>query len=293
MNDLDPAQRVAALSLWQSPDSVTPISGGITNVNFVVVDRGQKYFVRIGEDMPVHQIMRFNELAASQAAHAAGLSPKVLFTEPGVMVLEFIEGKTLSAEDVRHPDQLPRIIELVRRCHREVPTFWRGPALLYWVFQVIRHYAAILHEDCSQYHSDLKDYLQIAEKLERTIGAIDLVFSHNDLLPANFIDDGDRLWLIDYDYAGFGSSLFDLGGLASNNEFDPEQETHMLETYFDKPVTDELFKRYLAMKCASLLREAMWSMASEIHSTLDVDYVAYTTENLSRFRSALADFDAH
>ena len=91
------------------------------------------------------------------------------------------------------------------------------------------------------------------------------------LLPENFLDDGSRLWLVDWDYAGFNSPLFDLGGLASNNELDPIAEDELLEMYFDRKVNEELRKRYTAMKCASLLRESMWSMVSEIHLDIDFD----------------------
>ena len=93
-------------------------------------------------------------------------------------------------------------------------------------------------------------------------------------------------WLIDFDYAGFNSPLFDLGGLASNNGLSEAQESWMLESYFEAPVTDDLMHRYSAMKCASLLRETMWSMVSEITSEIDFDYAAYTAENLARFRAA-------
>ena len=106
----------------------------------------------------------------------------------------------------------------------------------------------------------------------------------------NILDDGSRLWLIDWDYAGFNTPLFDLGGLASNNGLDAKAERRMLELYFQRPADDALYHRYFAMKTASILREAMWSMVSEITSTLDVDYAAYTAENLDRFRRIHADY---
>jgi thiamine kinase-like enzyme len=129
-----------------------------------------------------------------------------------------------------------------------------------------------------------------ADNLQRAVGPIELTFGHNDLLPANFIDDGSRLWLIDWDYAGFNSALFDLGGLASNNSLSPDREMSMLEQFYQGPVSPQLKKGYSAMKCASLLRESMWSMVSEIHSDLDFDFIQYTDENLSRFFTAYEDF---
>ena len=127
-------------------------------------------------------------------------------------------------------------------------------------------------------------------QLEGEAGPFDMVFGHNDLLCGNILDDGKRLWLIDFDYAGFNSPLFDLGGLASNNGLSAEQEDWMLESYFQAAVTDDLRHRYRAMKCASLLRETMWSMVSELTSDIEFDYAAYTAENLARFRATLADF---
>jgi thiamine kinase-like enzyme len=132
----------------------------------------------------------------------------------------------------------------------------------------------------------LPRFLEVNEKLENTVGEIKLVFGHNDLLAANFIDDGQRLWLLDWDYAGYNTALFDLANLSSNNALSPQQEDWILENYYQQPVTDRLRRRLAAMKCASLLRETLWSIVSEIHSTLDFDYVNYTGKNLSRFENA-------
>ena len=285
------AKRFAAgLSIWKGTVDPQPLGGGITNVNFVVEDGGETYVVRVGNDILVHQVLRFNELAASRAAFAAGISPEVVHAEPGALVLRFVEGCTLAAEDVREPATLERILPLVRDCHREIPKHLRGPALIFWVFHVLRDYAATLKEGGSAHLDKLPALLAAAEGLEAAVGPIDLVYGHNDLLAANFIDDGTRVWLIDWDYAGFNSPLFDLGGLASNNGLSPQQEDWLLEAYFEAPVTDVLRRRYGAMKCASLLRETLWSMVSEIHSELDFDYAGYTAENLAGFHAALAAF---
>jgi thiamine kinase-like enzyme len=109
---------------------------------------------------------------------------------------------------------------------------------------------------------------------------------------ANLIDDGTRLWLIDWDYAGFNSPLFDLGGVASNNGLDEAQTLALLEAYHGS-VDHDLLRRFSAMRCASLLRETLWSMVSEIHSTLDFDYAAYTATNLQRAEAAWQDHKRH
>ena len=284
--------RVAALAIWFGRVDPLPLAGGITNQNFAVEDRGRRYVVRVGNDILVHGVVRANELAASRAAHLAGLSPRVVHAEPGILVLDFIEGRTFTPEDIRNPANLERLVETVRRCHRDIPQHLRGPAVMFWVFHVVRDYAHTLREADSRHVPLLPDLLARAARLETAVGPIEVVFGHNDLLAANFIDDGNRLWLVDWEYAGFNSPLFDLGGLASNSEFSPEQAEQALSLYYGKPVDDQLRLRAAAMTAASLLRETMWSMVSEIHSTVDFDYTAYTAENLRRFESAYATFQA-
>lgn len=282
--------RIRELPIWQGEITLDVLTGGITNENFKVTDARSTFVVRVGDDIPLHQVMRFNELAASKAGHAAGLSPAVLYSADDLTVLEFIQSRTLTEADVRDPDTLPRVLELVKACHHEVPKHLRGPVLVFWVFHVLRDYAATLRDFDSTYLSLVPELLEIAAQLEQEAGPFDMVFGHNDLLCGNILDDGTRLWLIDYDYAGFNSPLFDLGGLASNNGLTPKQEEGMLEAYFQAPVTGDLQHRYTAMKCASLLRETMWSMVSERTSDIDFDYATYTAENLARFRAALTDF---
>jgi thiamine kinase-like enzyme len=287
-----PQALAASLAFWSGPVDPQPLPGGLTNTNFVVEDRGRKYVVRIGGDIPVHGIVRSIELAASQAAAAAGISPIIVHTEPGAMVMDFIEGDTLTPEDMRDPQNLPRLVQIVRHTHRDVPRFFRGPAPMFWAFQVIRDYTHTLEDGESPHLPTLVRLLDAADRLEKAVGPIELVFGHNDLLAANFIDDGTRLWLVDWDYAGFNSPLFDLGGLASNSSFSRAETDRLLELYFERPIDDGLRRKAQAMTAASLLRETMWSMVSEIHSRLPIDYAPYTHENLMRFEAALAEFDA-
>jgi thiamine kinase-like enzyme len=281
------ARRARALACWRGPVEPRPLGGGISNHNFLVED-GERFFVRIGEDFPVHNVLRRFELAASRAAHAAGIAPEVVHAEPGAMVFRYVEGRTLAPEDLRSETMLERVVPLVRTAHRAIPKHFRGPTPIFWVFQVLSDYAARLKADGHRLAAGLPGYMAAAERLERMVGPVEIAFGHNDLLAANLIDDGSRLWLVDWEYGGFNSPLFDLGGLASNNEFPPALEERLLELYFEAPVTDDLRRRYQAMKCASLLREAMWSMVSEIHLTIEFDYQAYTAENLDRFERAYA-----
>ncbi|MGH8264430.1 MAG: phosphotransferase [Steroidobacteraceae bacterium] len=292
ITDQNPVLLAAQLACWRGPVKPVPVSGGITNHNFRVIDRGRSYFVRIGHDIPVHGIVRANEIAASRAAHAAGVAPAVVHVEPGALVFDFIEGRTFAPSDVRDPRNLDRIVELMKRCHRGIPEVLRGPAPMFWVFQVVRDYGHTLAAGASRHLARIPDLLGAAARLEKSLGPVEIVFGHNDLLAGNFIDDGTRLWLVDWEYAGFNTPLFDLGGVASNNEFPQALRRDLIEGYFGRKLDDDLERRFAAVTAASLLREAMWSMVSEIHSSIDFDYVAYSAENLARFAAALAALDA-
>jgi len=285
--------KAAHLDFWSSHVEPEPLGGGITNTNFIVEDKGERFVVRIGDDIPIHGVMRFNEIAAARAAHAAGISPEIVYHADGVFVMRFIEGQTFTEQDVRKPQNLERIIPLIQTCHTEIPKYFRGPALVFWPFHVCRSYIITAREGNSRMMDSLQRFVDINQELENAVGEIKLIFGHNDLLAANFLDDGKRLWLLDWDYAGYNAALFDLANLSSNNELSPEQEDWLLETYFQKKVTDSLRRKVMAMKCVSLLRETLWSIVSEIHSTLDFDYVNYTKKNLTRFDRAYEIFQSH
>ncbi|MCU0801968.1 MAG: phosphotransferase family protein [Rhodobacteraceae bacterium] len=283
---MTPQDRVRALPIWKGVPQIAPLDGGITNQNFVVTDAQGKSVVRIGADMPEHHISRKTEMAVSRAAHAAGIAPAVRYHTYGALVIDHIAGRTLTAADLCDDAQLDLALALVMQTHRDLPRYLRGPAPLFWVFHTLRDYAATLREKGSAYLTD--DLLQDAAELEGEVGAINLVFGHNDLLPANFMHDGERMWLIDWEYGGFNSPLFDLGALA-NAGLTHAQENRVLRTYFGAAPTADLWHRYRAMKAASALREAMWSMVQEVHSALPVDFAAYTAVNLATYRAA---FDA-
>ena len=294
MPQKDPRSVAEGLSFWGGPVIAEPLGGGLTNANFLVRHRGERFVVRVGDDIPRHQVMRFNERAASLAAHAAGLSPQVVHHEPGALVVAFVDGDVLTPQAIREERTLERIVEMIRLCHTKMIEHLRGPLLMFWPFHILRDYAAtsarrrkpLRRRNCAR-------LMTAAAKLERLIGPIDIAFCHNDLLAGNLIDDGKRLWLIDWDYAGFNSPLFDLANLASNNGFTPALEQRLLAVYFGQiPTNDaDLFARFRAMRATSLLREAMWGMVSELHSTLAIDYVAYAKEHLVKFDTALAELE--
>ena len=294
MSDSVVEDRIAGLPCWRAPVAIEPLAGGMTNRNFLVHDAAAgKFVVRAGRDLPEHGVMRFNVLAAARAAFAAGISPEVVFASDGFLVSRFIESRTLEPADILDRSRLPALLDLVHRCHEDIPQFFRGPALAFWVFQIVRNYLALLaQEPHSCLFSQLSRLRAIAVELEAAVGPVNLVFGHNDLLAANFLDDGTRLWLIDWDYAGFNSPLFDLANLSSNNHFDSTDDDALLDLYFRGRPDPARRQAFEAMKCASLMRETFWGAVSELRSTIDFDYASYTRDYLQRLDTAWALFKA-
>ncbi len=280
---------ILSIPIWESTIEIKKIYGGITNQNFLIKDNLKKFVVRLGEDIPEHLVSRSNEIIASKAASETNISPKVIYNSKGILVLQYIESVTLSAKNVRN--KINVIIPLIKKIHLEMPKKIIGQSLIFWVFHVIRNYENFLRSNKSSYIKLLPDLLHKSELLEKNSSPHEIVFGHNDLLPANFLDDGLRLWIIDWEYAGFNTPLFDLGGLASNNNFSLKEEAYLLENYFEKKVDDETWQKYNALKCSSLLREAMWSMVSELTSKIDFNYKNYTQENLSKFNQSYKEFN--
>ena len=271
-------ERLKRLACWKGPVTLTPLTGGLTNLSYMADDGVEKFVVRCGGDIPVHHVFRDRERAASRAAFEAGLSPEVVHVEPGITVMRFIAGRTFGEADMR--EQLARIVPLLKTCHREVGRRLQGPANMFWVFHVIRDYVRAANADAK--------YLAVADMLERRQVPLPIVFGHHDLLPGNFMDDGQRLWLIDWEYGAFGTAMFDLANLSSNGEFDAAQDDALFDAYFAGRADAAVRHSFAAMKAASALREALWAMVSDVHlRTPGVDYKAHAKDYLARFEKLM------
>ncbi|WP_411035924.1 phosphotransferase [Shinella sp. BYT-45] len=278
--------RIRALPCWRGRIEIAPMKGGISNESYLVSDGAGRHVVRFGKDYPFHHVFRERELMTARAAHAAGFGPEVRYAEPGVMVSAYLGAKTFAAKDVAAGRR--RVAELLRRFHAEMPAKVSGAAFLFWPFHVVRDYARTLEAGGSRMVPHLPGYLALAAELEAAQVPLPIVFGHNDLLPANILDDGNRLWLIDYEYAGFSTAMFDLAGATSNAGLPPEEAEDFLHAYFGGTPDPAIRRSHAAMQCASLLREAMWSMVSELHlAAPGADYAGYTGENLDRLEKAL------
>ena len=281
--------RVRGLSIWKGDVLIESLKGGVSNASFTVRDSVGKYVARVGEDYPFHQVSREREAIASRAAFEAGLSPEVLHIEQGLMVVRYIEARTYGEADVQANAEA--CVDIIARCHRDMGSRVRGQGAIFWVFQILRDYAATLNAAYHGRSTEIPRWMKIVGELEAAQVPLPIIFGHHDLLPTNFMDDGKRLWLIDWEYGAFGTCMFDLANIAAANSFDAKLEAAMLQQYFGYVPDQATTRAFSAMKVAAALREAMWGMISELYlNAPGVDYVAYAAEYIGRFETIFSDY---
>jgi thiamine kinase-like enzyme len=260
---------------------ISPLSGGITNHNYRVDVGDERYVLRIaGDGAAALGIDRTAEHACSVAAWEAGIGAEVIAFSPSrdALLTRFVAGRVLEPADFVDPSVIRRATDAIKRFHSAPPI----PGS-FSPFEVVRGYHSLALRHVVGLPVEMDFALQRLDEIERQVGrdAV-LVPCHNDLLPANLIDDGERVRIIDWEYAGMGDPFFDLGNLAANNELDHHSEHALLRAYFGEARSDDL-RRLRLMRLASDMREALWGYLQSGISTLDFDFVAYGRERLDRF----------
>jgi len=263
--------------------TLTPISGGITNRNFRVDASGatERWVLRLaGNDTHLLGISREVEHAATVAAAAVGVGPEVTaFVRPeGYLLTRFIVGTPVSDESVRRPETLRRVADSLRRIHD-------GPAIpgLFVPLRICDAYQALAVERGVPIPQAYDQAAAVGRRIERALlgDPIELRPCHNDLLNANFIDDGTRIRIIDWEYAGMGDPFFDLGNFSINHELS-EAEDRVLLAAYDGEVRAPRLARLTLMRVVSDFREAMWGVLQQGVSSLDVDFVGYASSRFDR-----------
>jgi thiamine kinase-like enzyme len=228
----------------------------------------------------------------ARAADRAGFGPAVRYAAPGVMVTEFLDAQTWTASDVAANPA--RVAGLLAAFHRDMQREVEGPAHFFWPFHVIRDYGRALKTASSPWVPELPLFMALSDAMEAVQIPMPVAFGHHDLLPANILETPDRrLWLIDFEHAGFGTAMFDLAGAASNAGMDDRQSRALIEAYLGRSPDLGFIRAFDAMQVASLLREAMWAMVSDIHlAAPGVDYKAYAEENISHLSDAVERYQS-
>jgi thiamine kinase-like enzyme len=263
---------------------LTTLSGGITNRNFLITipDAHDRYVIRLaGNDTHLLGISREVEYAATVAAAGVGVGPEVTaFIRPeGYLVTRFIEGSPVSDEAVRRPETLERVASSLRRIHD-------GPPIpgLFVPLRIVEAYQALAAARGVPIPAEYEAAAAVGRRIELACLAAPMEPRpcHNDLLNANFIDDGVRIRIVDWEYAGMGDPFFDLGNFSINHELTADQDAYFLEAYDGETPRPERLARLKLMRVVSDFREAMWGVLQQGISTLDVDFVAYAGEHFDR-----------
>jgi thiamine kinase-like enzyme len=259
------------------------LSGGITNRNFLVEAAGteERWVIRLaGNDTHLLGISREVEHAATVAAAGVGVGPEVTaFVRPeGYLVTRFIAGSPVSDEAVHLSETLVRVAESLRRIHD-------GPAIpgLFVPFRIVEAYRALAATRGVPIPREYELAQAAARRIELALltNPVELRPCHNDLLNANFIDDGTRIRIVDWEYAGMGDPFFDLGNFSINHELNGDEDRQLLAAY-EGSARPERLARLTLMRTISDFREAMWGVLQQGISSLDVDFVAYAGEHFDR-----------
>jgi thiamine kinase-like enzyme len=278
---------IAEIPAWSGRSiEAAPVPGGLTNPNYRVVVDGTPYFVRIpGPSTHLLEIDRSNEAHNTRAAAAAGVGPQVIYHLPAmdVLILEWLPARTMSNETLSAPEMPGRVAETLRRLHA-------GPRfkLDFNMFDLSRRYLAVVDQLGATIPTSYREHLPLIPRIEAVLAARPLpsVPCHNDLLAENYLDDGTRLWIVDYEYSGNGDPTFELGNTCQELGFDDVRTTELCAAYFGE-ATPTLLARMRLQMIISDVGWTLWAAIQARVSTIDYDFTAWVEERWARAATAL------
>jgi thiamine kinase-like enzyme len=277
-------------SLAGQPRTVSELSGGLTNRNYRVVTPDGDFVARIAADgTELLTIDRECEYRNAAAAAAAGAAPPVFEYRPQdrLLVIGYVEGRTLNNNDVAAADNIPRIAQACRRLHSG-PRFGND----FDMFAIQQRYYQAATSRGFRIPAGYDDLLPQVRAAQGALAATATatVPCHNDLLPANLIDDGDRIWLIDYELSGNNDACFELGNIAAEAQLPPDALSELVTAYYGKPRRSKIARARLLGGLVGMYGWALWGAIQHAVSPIDFDFWSWAME---RFDGAAAGFTAH
>ena len=281
--------------LGSASGSALPLEGGITNRNYRVRFGTTEYVVRLpGRDTELLGISREAERLANESAAELGIAPRVAVAEPDCLVTHFLGARPAEVSTAALAP-LARALRCFHDCGVRLP-------VRFWVPDLLDRYAELVHDRGGGLPPQYGDAQELARRIEEVLPLSEPVPCHNDLLPANLLcaEDaaprvgrlggrayaGRRVVLVDWEYAGMGHRLFDLGNLAVNNDLDQAQEARLLDAYFGEPPDRARSAGLKLMRIMSDAREAAWGVLQAVLSELDFDFRAYARQHFERLLAA-------
>ena len=267
---------------WKGKDvTISPLSGGLTNTNFKIEVDGMPFFVRVpGESTDLLAIDRNNEYHNTKAAGDAGVAPRVLHHLPeyNVMVIEFLDGKTMSKESLNEPGMPTRMAQAIKKLNQS-PRF----LLDFNMFRLTEYYLSLCRERDIKIPDGYTERMETVKRIEAAMNVKPLatVPCNNDLLAENYIDDGKQLWLIDYEYSGNNDPTFELGNTCQEMQFNDEQIAEVCAAYFGETKLNMIAR----MKLNMIMSDVGWGLWAAIQakiSTIDFDFWGWAIERWGR-----------
>lgn len=275
-------EAIEELPAWQGKaKKISPMHGGLTNTNYVVEVDGTRYFVRLpGESTELLAVDRDNEYFNTRAAAETGIGPKVIDHLPkyNIIVLEFIDGETMSNEKLQAPGMPVRIAESLKKLHA-------GPRFMtdFNMFRLTEYYLDICNEQEVRIPDGYPERLPAVKRIEQAMAVhpIPIVPCNNDLLAENYIDDGELLRLIDYEYSGNNDPTFELGNTCQELQYDEAQIQQLCEAYFGE-LSEAMLSRMKLNMIMSDVGWALWAAIQAKISTIDYDFWGWAIERWGR-----------
>lgn len=274
--------------LGGGPRVVEALPGGLTNLNLKVSSPNGVFVVRVsrgGEDLL--GIVRDAEHHNTRAAATAGVAAPVVEYRPdlGVLVIDYIPGVTFSNDSFSAPGALQRVASSLRILHG-------GPRFVgdFDMFSRQRGYLAVVRENGFWVPDGYEEYDEQFQSVRRALAVRPepTVPCNNDLLAANFVDDGDKLWLIDYEYSGNNDPCFELGNIAAECALDGDQLDELVTAYYSGPLRPQIARARL-QSLVSPYGWSLWGAIQAARGTLDFDFRSWGQE---RFEKAAAGFSS-
>jgi thiamine kinase-like enzyme len=277
------------VSLARRPRTVHELPGGLTNRNYKVTTPDGSFVARIsGAGSELLAIDRDCEYRNSVAAAAAGAGPPVVEYRPqdSMLIIGYIEGRTLGSADVAEPRTITRIARACRRLHQG-ERFGND----FDMFAIQRRYLAVARTRGFRIPAGYEDLLPHFDAIAAALTASDhdgTVPCNNDLLPANLIDDGDRIWLIDYEYSGNNDACFELGNIAAEAHLGEDGLVALVTGYYGRPRPSKVARARL-LGLAGMYGWTLWGAIQHAASLIEFDFWSWAME---RFEGAAAGFTA-
>jgi thiamine kinase-like enzyme len=266
--------------LGDSSYQCSPIGEGMTNTNFHIKSADREFVLRIaGAGTDALGIDRHKEVMTTDFANSIGLSPKVLASDlkEGLILIDFVKGDTLEPASFKSKSRIKKVARMLKELHQSPSISGEFNGL-----NVVHTYREKAVTEGFKLSENAARSVVLTKQIQSIVSKnSDLCPCHNDLLAANFIEQGQKIWLIDWEYAGMGDPYFDLANFAVNQDLSTEEIKFFLEQYNPKFKTKD-FSRLMVMRVVSDLREAWWGYLQSRMSRLKFDFYEYGEKHAAR-----------